>query len=489
MRKTIWLHIGLLFLVWLLFVWVGVAYLDNDFGWHLQTGELIRAEGLPTTDPFSFTMPSYSFVAHSWLQDVLIASLYPKFGLLGLSLFYSTIAILSLVLAIPRGINNKWFPVVLLFTFPLLLMRFAVRVQVFSWFFTACILRILWSDQTWQQRKKWLPLVMWLWAMVHGSFLLGLMLLGCFMGLRFWQQRKLTRAEMVLVILSILVTLLTPYFLKLWAVSWSILTTSQGKEVINEWRPIFSGLTELGFAMAVGLTSVLLVKQQHRFSRWQQILYLGVVLAALFSTRHGAILAVVTGPMLVWGLDTFVQDQITTAGRRKNAQQVFKVLGLISMVLVALGLYLPFRQRLTTEQAYPQHAVAWLKANPFEGNLFSLYGWGGYLIWQYPEKKTFIDGRMDVWQRQQAPPLESLSALEEYLKVTTEGEYQEIFAKYGVRTVLLPSEFNLSPKHKLPFNLSFLRNELAVSFIDVLQTDGWQVVYQDDTAVILREPN
>ena len=47
---------------------------------------------------------------------------------------------------------------------------------------------------------------------------------------------------------------------------------------------------------------------------------------------------------------------------------------------------------------YPLGAVKYLHENPIEGNMFNEYNWGGFLIWQYPEKKVFIDGRMPSWK-------------------------------------------------------------------------------------------
>ena len=32
------------------------------------------------------------------------------------------------------------------------------------------------------------------------------------------------------------------------------------------------------------------------------------------------------------------------------------------------------------------------------GNLLTYYGWGGYMIWKYPQVKPSIDGRMTLWR-------------------------------------------------------------------------------------------
>jgi hypothetical protein len=73
-------------------------YTDHDFGWHIRMGQLILAKGIPATDPFSYTMPSYPFVDHEWLADILLVQLYPIIGYPGLGVIYTFIAVAALLL-------------------------------------------------------------------------------------------------------------------------------------------------------------------------------------------------------------------------------------------------------------------------------------------------------------------------------------------------------------------------------------------------------
>jgi hypothetical protein len=48
----------------------------------------------------------------------------------------------------------------------------------------------------------------------------------------------------------------------------------------------------------------------------------------------------------------------------------------------------------------PNQIIQHLKTNPCQGNLFHHYNLGGYLIWQLPETKVYVDGRMGTtWTR------------------------------------------------------------------------------------------
>ena len=46
---------------------------DTDFGWHMRVGEYIVLEKrIPKADLFSFSVPDYPYVYHSWGAEVLI---------------------------------------------------------------------------------------------------------------------------------------------------------------------------------------------------------------------------------------------------------------------------------------------------------------------------------------------------------------------------------------------------------------------------------
>ncbi|MBM4402075.1 MAG: hypothetical protein FJ044_02425, partial [Candidatus Cloacimonetes bacterium] len=46
----------------------------------------------------------------------------------------------------------------------------------------------------------------------------------------------------------------------------------------------------------------------------------------------------------------------------------------------------------------PYQAVEFLKKQNASGNIFNRYEWGGFLIWQLPSQKIFVDGRMPAWR-------------------------------------------------------------------------------------------
>ena len=155
----------------------------------------------------------------------------------------------------------------------------------------------------------------------------------------------------------------------------------------------------------------------------------------------------------------------------------YKLLISIAVVVLGLetGLYLR-RLKVVEIMHYPTKAIEFLQSQNNDGNLFSTYTWGGYLIWKMPEKKVFVDGRMPSWRwpyfslesfawSGEAPQGESDWAFKEYEKVVSDGDYEEVFDKYDVKIVLWPTP-----------NKEIWRERL--------EEEGWIQIYTDESATV-----
>jgi hypothetical protein len=140
---------------------------------------------------------------------------------------------------------------------------------------------------------------------------------------------------------------------------------------------------------------------------------------------------------------------------------------------------------------YPEKAVTYLRAHPFEGNVFSHYNWGGYLIWQYPEKKVFVDGRMPTWRDENAPSGASKNAFKEYqMIVHGQTDLTTFLEKYTISTVLIgANEKRIMPswlQQKIETALG-VKFPDPIAFQEQLQKVGMKVVYKDEVAVIYQK--
>src|SRR6185312_1980103 len=99
---------------------------------------------------------------------------------------------------------------------------------------------------------------------------------------------------------------------------------------------------------------------------------------------------------------------------------------------------------------YPAAAVAYLHRHLPKQQIFSTYDWGGYLDWQLPEKKVFIDGRMPSWRWQANIKGESNIAFDEYKNVLNGNISFIRFAdKYHIDTLLVSTSGLTPPDTKL----------------------------------------
>jgi hypothetical protein len=85
---------------------------------------------------------------------------------------------------------------------------------------------------------------------------------------------------------------------------------------------------------------------------------------------------------------------------------------IIALICINLVGYqkLPFNQFTDTSwELYCQtnltfcspESAQYLRDHKLNKNVFSIYDWGGFLIWNYPEIKPSIDGRMHMWRDKQ----------------------------------------------------------------------------------------
>jgi len=134
------------------------------------------------------------------------------------------------------------------------------------------------------------------------------------------------------------------------------------------------------------------------------------------------------------------------------------------------------------EKTYPKKAIEYLKKNPKEGNLFSEYGWGGYLIWKYPEKKTFVDGRMAIWRWNQKDKRFLNDAYGTYLDIMN-GEKTLIpyLQKYHITRLILPTP-QKTTVHPIILKLRALLQPRGKTILKI----NYPIEYQDETATIYK---
>jgi hypothetical protein len=269
----------------------------------------------------------------------------------------------------------------------------------------------------------------------------------------------------IIFFVSLFATLLNPYG---WRVYIEVLTTamdSYAKANINEWFPVtIANPMSHQFIIYLSLLAILLL-----FSfKKTDYTYLAISLAFLYlgfsSWRHMPLFLIVSTPLWISITEGIAGSELLNVVRKKW----FLAAMALAVFLIAqqkMTKVIPFSfslEKLAGDGNYPFGAVNYLKENPIEGRMFNEYNWGGYLIWQYPEKKVFIDGRMPSWRMGDQKIFEEFNGIFKY-----EENWQDALEKYDVSFALI---YN-NPPNKIMFSRS-----------------GWKEVYSDQLSIIFLRP-
>lgn len=500
------------------------SYLDPDLGWHLKVGqEISTSKMVPKSNLYNYSFTN-NWVDHEWLIDVVSYQIYDNFSYLLLNVFFALIVI-SLLITL-NIIIRKYFCLpseIILAIFQLFglwacLPSLGIRMQEFSLLFV--LLELLILQKFYQDKSSYIlafliPLF-YFWANIHGSFLLGLGILFLFLIIKVFERitRRTTLNKYILnitqldwrelgifsffIILVITVTLLTPYRQELYSFLGGYSNTAYLK-LITEWLPLYTfpiNYLQLVYLACLSGAWILYIyyifyKKKAKLDLWQVSLSMIFLILAFKSKRNFPLTFVVTFPFFIKMLTSlFYQEKV----RRQRFRTELKYLLITCMIMTSLNIYLntsyisnPFEAFC---DAYPCQALEFLRHEEQykELNIFNEYDWGGYLIWQYSEKKIFIDGRLPQTN---------------FAGQTFIEEYKDFFAPnvsreqkletYNIQLVLLKTtdkKIKIHNWEKLFFNLKEPQKSSRNYFREHLERSvEWILIYQDPVASIYVKNN
>jgi hypothetical protein len=493
--------------VFLLFSIKSASYIDPDMGWRVAGGQLMAKNGIPKSDPFTYTMPSFPWVDHAWSVSIAIGLLYPLIGSWGLSLIASTIALSALVLLF-YGNNGHtikktpmfagsgfWFAgnFIFILASSVILSFIGIRAQVVTWFLFAALISFILNNNLWEKYKYYLPVYFIIWANTHGGWAAGILALSTFVILRSVRLKKLNITEYLILILSILATLINPYGFGVWREVWSSLSDTGLRWSISEWLPAVFNF-DVAFSFLLVFSCVFIYKFRKKFLLEEIGLFFVFLTQGLLSVRNVPIWLIITIPLSIKMVKHFYDEVSLSKTSAKRFTQAYRAIWVLAAVIFVFSALLNFKstKRLNQESFYPKEAVNYLKQNTPEGEIFSDYGWGGYLIWKFPEKKVFIDGRMPSWRWKNAPAGELASAFDTYIEILSgHSNYKIIFDEQGIDTVLWasPGEKDLFGllEEKMHTVLKKTNTNRNYNLLTNLEKDGWTKVYEDSVAVIYQK--
>ncbi len=485
--------------LWSAVVLAGLGFLvslmplpPNDFWWHLKIGEIIfTTRAIPTTNMFAWTLPPDApFTYGAWLGELLLYLLYRAGGLPLVTFARNILVLLAfwLVGRTARERSGSWRLTALALALAggMSLNNLIVRPQIWAFPLFALYLWLLtrYTARSENPRSEarsaaecrptrlrfapslttngyllLLPLLMAFWVNVHGSFVLGLVLVGIFavgetvhalaqaVSLR---RRFSWRSVGVLFgvgALTALATLANPRGVGIAAYVVKLLTDRPSQALGVEWQsPTPSGVANVVFYVSILVLVVTLALSRRRPPPTDLLLMVGFLWLAWSGMRYVIWYGMAVMPILAEEWAALWPRLVAMPARRHPANLLLLLLLAVPLILAQpwwverLPLPETYWQQVWRSAGFqpaplvgretPVAAVEYLRAHP-GGRLFNEMGYGSYLIWALPQQGVFVDPRVELYPYDQWL---------DYIRISRGARYNELLEKYGADRLMVDRE-------------------------------------------------
>jgi hypothetical protein len=401
-----------------------VPRLDTDLWWHLKVGGYILHTGtVPTKDFMTFSFRGHAWTDHEWLAEVIMYGLYQLAGLWALIVAFALVitATWALVYARMRGIGIH--PMLAVFVTSIAFMAstgsWGPRIQMVSLLFLA-LYGLLLDRYVRQPSRRLLaafPLVMLVWANIHGGFVLGLVLIGATL-VGEWLNAvtgrpNLTRLQLrdlgLALLASFAITVLNPNTYRLLLYPLTFVLPNAYTNIIEESAsPNFHMPVMMVFEAQLLVLIASLLIGRPRLNWTHLLIVVGFTYLSLSQVRNVPVWAVVVSPVLAYYLSLVgpaLRPGLTRlAARRRPVTRAKAILNsalilLILLVYLVVGIkYVNGKALAKTERTeFPVGAIRYMANHRLPSRVFVSYSWGGYLLWHvYPRYRDYMDSRADT---------------------------------------------------------------------------------------------
>ena len=442
---------------------------DPDIWWHLRNASyLFQYHSFPSVDTYSFTAAGSPWMNFEWLSEIPFLLGFKAMGLQGMLAVYFAVLVLIYVGVYYRscraGADCKDATVVTLLAIFLGVVSIGPRTLLFGWLCMVGLLLVLDRFRRTGKGLWLLPPLFAVWINLHGSWVFGVVVLvvtiasGLIEGewglvaARRWSALELK--ELLLALAASLAALfVNPFGYKLVLYPFDLLFRQPSiMKDIQEWQSVdFSaGDGKLALIMILALVAAALFSR--RCWRLDEALLTAFALwAALSHVRFLFFAGLILVPILAPRLKLFPPYQRELDKPWLNA-------GIMAAIVGALIFFFPSAAQLQqkVDEQFPKAALEFMQGQHINGRIFNNYGWGGYMEWNVPQLKPFIDGRADIFVYN--------GTFDNYLKVLHIQAPFEILDKYKIDYVLL------EPAKPLTYLLE--------------HSPAWRMIYSEKVAVL-----
>jgi len=443
---------------------------EPDMWWHLRYArDLLQFHTFSSVDTYSFTAAGSYRPNFEWLSEIPFFLAFQLAGLHGILALYFGVLVLIYAgvyyLSGGAAANCKNATIATLIGIFLGVVSIGPRTLLFGWLCMVALLVVLDRFRRSGTGLWMLPPLFALWVNLHPSWAFGLAVLALTIASGLvegeWgivQASKWKAADLKKLLLataiSVAALFANPFGYKLVSYPFEFLFRQQTNvQYVEEWQGVdfASGNGKVMLLVLLGLLALnILVRRRWRLD---EVLLMAFALwAALSHSRFLFFAGLILPPLVAQRLSLFAPYDPKIDKPWLNGIIMASVVG-------SLLFFFPSNAELEqrVSEDFPKAALAFMQRQQLHGRLFNQYAWGGYIEWNAPEIKPFVDGRADIFVYN--------GVLEDHRKASALEAPFAVLDKYGIDYVLL------QPGRPLAYAVE--------------HAPGWHMIYSDKISAIL----
>ena len=377
---------------------------EYDVWWHLGLGRhIFTTWDINSPDTFSYTISGLRQFNAEWLGDLLIFLSFKAGGMYGAYTLKAALLLLTalfLYLSF-RNSSERGSAVAaaaaLVLVFFSLRFRLYIRPFLFSYLFVSVFLYIITHFIRNRDMRVLLLLlpVELLWANMSKGAFYGPMLLSIFTAGEFLNRRPSGRLALMTV-LTVAVSLVNPEWYRVYTMPFRMAVLDKGF-VVGEHQPLSAQILwgyglKYTWAYQVIVLGSLLYLLLGGFRRLSHVfLFCAFFIPSVMLVRLIDFFSIVSGLLLFKFLES-------APLRRFEERSPVLTRSSMAAVIVLLTVSAFYSKTYAfgvgvKENIFPDEGLKLLERYGIEGRVFNSYPFGGYMIWNSPSRKVFIDGR------------------------------------------------------------------------------------------------
>jgi len=432
--ENVFVSFGLLG-VFLVLVFLASSYKisgDDDLFWHLATGRyVVENKVVPDKDVFGHVTAGQEWIPFEWGWDVLSYGLYNIGGynaiLVFRSLAFCFIFFLLYMLLRKFKVNSFLSIAMLLLLLTAIMDRLSPRPHIITYIFFVVLLYILLSykyldREKYSKRLYYIPLIFLIWANSHMGVLAGGLILFIYTisetiiylkpsAYSTAEIKALNKTELrnlwIISAVSALMLLVNPHGFSTFAYAYSH-TKMKMLESVNEWQSPLSSKMDFGFIITlykIFLFSGIIVLY-YAFKKkdiYFALMFIGFAIYSVRAIRFTVDYEMIMTFFIIVSLN-YILSAIRDVKFRNflNGNILKGALGIFIIYVISQVPSNAIYEKLQYYRVYgwginsdfiPVQMFDFIRENKISGTPYNHFGTGGYMVWNFPGERNFIDSR------------------------------------------------------------------------------------------------